>query len=836
MKKVALAVSLAIIAGNHTGALVSSVLAAEIEEVVVTARKRSESLQDVPINITAFTENTIKQAGIERPKDFITLTPNVTIVDTANVGDTQVSIRGIVSTRDAESTFAYVVDGVLNTNPNSFNEELVDIQQIEILKGPQGALYGRNAVAGAILVTTKKPGDTFIGKVKVGAGTQGSVRYSASFSGPLSETVKGSLNYSHSEQDGHFENIFTGRDDTVDFFEDDTARLRLLWEVNEKLSLDFKAGRSEVSAGAINFNAAFGIPAFATIFGTETFNSDVNELDFRYINNVPSQNEQETTDISIKLDYAASFGDVSANITYNDLDEFLLADGTSATFFGYELTPGCQADRATLNSFTRPDLFGTPFQPFGVLPPGPGDFMGVVGPFTPTRCDGFQYQERNQEDISAEVRISSPQDQPLRWLGGVYATQIERQVVVAYGADLGQGFLLQPFVPATGPNPTDLLFNDEFNTDVYAVFGQIEYDLNDNLELAFALRYDREERSVDNLVPNVNASGLNINTLDANFQPGPINPGFVNNPNGIPSRSRDFDQLQPKLTLSWQPNDNLNIFGSYGVGFRSGGFNSLGSQDLINSFFNAGFGGLGEAVNAQLSVPDEYDKEVSTSFEVGLKTSFFDRRLQFNTSIFSTDVDDNQFFEFYAGPFGLLRVVTTIEEIQIQGIEADFSFAANDYLTVFGGVGLLDSEIEQNNNRPLSVGNDVPQAPDTSFNLGASLEIPVSNKNTFFARADWQYVGDTQFHTLQGEQTPTIFQAFFGPGLLQDFTNSERDAYDTLNLRIGLESDNWSITAWGRNITDEQYLEEVIPTPEFGGSFNAEAAGDSYGVEVSYSF
>jgi len=130
----------------------------------------------------------------------------------------------------------------------------------------------------------------------------------------------------------------------------------------------------------------------------------------------------------------------------------------------------------------------------------------------------------------------------------------------------------------------------------------------------------------------------------------------------------------------------------------------------------------------------------------------------------------------------------------------------------------------------------VPQAPDTSFNLGASLEIPVSNKNTFFARADWQYVGDTQFHTLQGEQTPTIFQAFFGPGLLQDFTNSERDAYDTLNLRIGLESDNWSITAWGRNITDEQYLEEVIPTPEFGGSFNAEAAGDSYGVEVSYSF
>ena len=122
--------------------------AAGIEEVVVTARKREESLQEVPIAITAFTEDTIDKAGIGRPADFISLMPNVTIVDTANVGDTQVSIRGVVSTRDAEATFAYVVDGILSTNPNSFNEELVDVQQIEVLKGPQGALYGRNAVAG----------------------------------------------------------------------------------------------------------------------------------------------------------------------------------------------------------------------------------------------------------------------------------------------------------------------------------------------------------------------------------------------------------------------------------------------------------------------------------------------------------------------------------------------------------------------------------------------------------------------------------------------------------------------------------------------------------------
>ena len=139
-----------------------------IEEVVVTARKRTENLQDVPIAISAISETTIERAGIERASDYIGLIPNVTIVDAANVGDTQVSIRGVVSTRDAESTFAYIVDGVLSTNPNSFNEELFDVQQIEVLKGPQGALYGRNAVAGAILVTTKAPTNEF--EAKIGGG------------------------------------------------------------------------------------------------------------------------------------------------------------------------------------------------------------------------------------------------------------------------------------------------------------------------------------------------------------------------------------------------------------------------------------------------------------------------------------------------------------------------------------------------------------------------------------------------------------------------------------------------------------------------------------------
>ncbi len=805
---------------------------AALEEVVVTARKRSENLQEVPIAISAIGEETIRRAGIERADDYISLIPNVTLVDTANVGDTQVSIRGIVSTRDAESTFAYVVDGILSTNPNSFNEELFDVQQIEVLKGPQGALYGRNAVAGAILVTTKKPTNEVEAKIGAGVGNNNQYKVNGMISGPLVEDkLLGRFSFSVRETDGFYTNNYLERDDVVDFAKDQSFRGRVIWDVSEDLSFDFRAGYSEVDSGAINFNAAFAIPAFVDAFGADSYFLDVNDLDFNFVFNVPGENQQETMDFAVKMDWNLGFADLVASVSYNNLDEYLLSDGTSATFYGYEVTPACQSDRAELNSFARPDLFGPLFDPFGVLPPGEGnDFVGVYGPYTPTSCDGYQYQERNQEDLSIDARLVSPGDQPIRWIAGIYLAEIEREVVVAYGADTGNGFQRQPYVGPGGPNPTDLLFWDQFDTSVQSLYGQLAFDLGDTMELALALRYDREEREVKNKVPDVNSSGLNVNL------PGKINPALEGNPNGIPSRSKTFSQLQPKVTLSWAAAEDINVFASYGVGFRSGGFNSVGTEDLLNFWFNSGFGGPGEAVDAQLKVTDDYDKEVSQNLELGVKTEWLDRRLRINASIFRTEVEDNQFFEFFAGPFGLLRSVTTIEELYIQGFEADFNWYATDAFSLFGGVGFLDSEIEENQNRPLSVGNEVPQAPDTTANLGAQLVLPMASEMEFVARLDWQYVGETWFHTLQGEQTPTIWNAFFGPGFNQDFSRAQRDAYSTVNLRVGVEALHWSVTAWGRNITDEEYLQEVIPAPEFGGSFNHPSALRAYGLDFAYRF
>jgi len=826
------------------------ILGAELEEIIVTARKRTESLQNVPIAVTAFTETQIENAGIRRPADFISTIPNITIVDTANVGDTQVSIRGIVSTRDAESTFAYVVDGVLITNPNGFNEELLDVAQIEVLKGPQGALYGRNAVAGAILITTKQPTDEFEGRIRAGGGSNSSSTFSGVLSGPLGDSVNGRIAASYRSTDGHYDNVFEGVGHEVDYLEDLSVKGRLIFDVSDSFSLDVRGGVSAVEGGAINFNAVFAIPQFELFFGPAFF-ANVNDHRFIYSFNVPGENEQDTVEFSVKGDWALDNMDLTATLAFNDVDEFLLSDGTSATFYGYELTAACQADRVTLNNgpsafipggADRSDLFGPFFEPFGVFPPNggaPPDFTGVYGPYTPTSCDGYQYQERNQQDLSLELRLTSDEDQALRWIAGVYFLDIEREVVVTYGADTGQGFLRQPYVDPTGPNPTDLMFHDIFDTQVFAAFGQLEYDMSDTVELAFALRYDTEDREVSNQVPNVLASGLNIHTYDLGGVLQPINPAFVANPGGIPSRSRDFDQLQPKVSLSWRPSDTTTLYATYGVGFRSGGFNSLGSEALLSFWFNDVTGDPlipGTLVDAELVIKDEYDKEVTDSFEIGGKFILMDNRLRINTAVFRNEVEDNQFFEFFAGPFGLLRVVTTIEDVEISGFELDFNAVLSDTFSIYGGIGLLDSEIKQNLNRPLSVGNDAPQAPDETYNLGAQLTIPFGSSMQFGASLNWQHVGEMWFHTLQGEETPTIWNVFFGPGNNQNFSKAQRDAFDTIDLRLMLSGEHWDVAVWGRNIGDEEYLEEIIPAIEFGGSFIHQAPGDSYGVEFSYRF
>jgi len=192
-----------------------------------------------------------------------------------------------------------------------------------------------------------------------------------------------------------------------------------------------------------------------------------------------------------------------------------------------------------------------------------------------------------------------------------------------------------------------------------------------------------------------------------------------------------------------------------------------------------------------------------------------------------------QYFNFFAGPFGLLRVVTNLDKVSLQGFELDFNWLATQNLSIFGGYGYTDSEIDRYDGRPYTKGNKVPYVPEYTGNLGFEFRIPAGNLE-WFTRVDGTFVGETWFHPVQDELVPNLFTGFgFGQG---EFSKQKRDPYSTVNLRIGVGSERWTVTAWGRNVTDENYLQEIIPAPEFGGSFIHDSPGDSYGLDVRYSF
>ena len=317
-----------------------------LEEIVITARQREEKITDVPVTVEAFTASDIKFAGIERPADFVALTPGLSQVQTAEVGDLQLNIRGINTGRDVETNFALVVDGVLQTNPNAFNQELANIQQIEVLKGPQGAIFGRNALAGAIIVTTRKPTDRVEANATVGYGNKNTQKANFYLSGPLTPGVDASIGAFYRKTNGFFENSYLGCNNCADYYKEYGVTPRVVFELGGG-SIDVKAKYSKIKAGAINFNASFALPIFAAFTSNPDFFQDVNDHEFKYINNVIPDNEQENKQVSIKGDWKLeNIGTLTAWAAYNDQTNFFLTDGTSAAFGLYARTPWCQDDIA----------------------------------------------------------------------------------------------------------------------------------------------------------------------------------------------------------------------------------------------------------------------------------------------------------------------------------------------------------------------------------------------------------------------------------------------------------------------------------------------------------
>lgn len=857
MKGSKIASSLLLLAGLLTGPVApvySQIQTAEshtLEDIIVTARRREESLKDVPGTVSVMTTSTLESAGVQRAVDFISLTPGVALVDAAEVGDTQVNIRGINGARDAENSFAFVVDGVLYTNPAAFNREYTDLRQIEVFKGPQGAIYGRNAAAGAIIVSTLLPESERATKLTLSGAEDNTYLFKGSTSGVLVEDrLSFRLSADYRESDGFYRNSFQNDAPIVDAYEGYNLNGRLVWHATDNLSFDTKIRYGEVDASSITFNSTFNLPVFAAALNNPPAYQDVNDFDFQFHPNIVSDNDQESLEFSTKFDYDLAGSTLTGWVLYSDIKNNLMSDGTSAAFGFYNGDPVCQQTVTDLNAAGQqllpPQFIGT--SPVGVIFDPNGSFLGA---YTPTTCDGIQEQVRNQKDLSLELRLASRDDGDLRWMVGAYFLDIDRQVGISLNRD-GGSTPIRGLYQASGPNATASLTYDQFDSRVYAVFGQLEYDVTDDVEASVALRYDNEKREISSLVPfDARQSVIDLD-FDGIFN-DPLNPALSSliNPTGvIPDKQETFTELEPKLALTWDATENLTLFGSWGVGFKAGGFNNSGSEAtvniFINSFINGGIGiNFADLLGVSLPViSDDYDKETSSAFEAGLKSSLFGGRLQLTGSVYHTEVDDMQFFEFLVGTFGLLRVVSNIDRVEITGAELGATWHVSDHVRFYAGGDVVDSEIKANSSRPDTVGNKSPYTPEYTVNLGADVDFPLSESLTGFARVDTRLVGDTWFHTVQEGQRATIFQPLFelgfGPGAgalgIAEFSNAKRDAFTSVDLRVGVRGRNWTLTGFVTNLLDEKYLEEVIPAPEFGGSFDHPGPRRRAGLEVSVQF
>tara|TARA_B100001250_G_scaffold43654_1_gene34350 strand:- start:1538 stop:4003 length:2466 start_codon:yes stop_codon:yes gene_type:complete len=792
-----------------------------IEEITVTARQREESLRDVPGTVTVLTASQLERSGVQRAEDFINLTPGVTIVDTAEVGDTQVSIRGLNGARDAETSFGLIIDGIVMTNPAALNREYLGLSQIEVLKGPQGALYGRNASAGAIIITTDMPSDEPNTVAKLSLGDDATYAITAKTEGPTPQGGAFSAMINYNTTDGWRENRWTGCDDCIDQYKSYDIVTRYVGDWDENTTIDAKLRYGEVDTASIAFNAVFGLPAFASFLGIPTLYEDVNDHNFEFVNNIDHFNDQKSTEFSVKMERDLDWATLSGWTLYSDIDNAFGADGTSGAFGFYF------ADQSCLDSLAEIVGAGQGFSlpsPQYIASPDPSVPNGLLlGPYTPTRCDGTQYQVRNQQDLSFEVRLSSPDDQDIRWSAGMYYLDVSREVGVNQGTDKGKGITERMYVAPNGNNPTEQMVWDDFENEVTAFFASVNMDLSDAVELSFAGRYDKEDRSVQSLVPT-DVTSTYIDCDGFPYTGGPLNTGLCSD-SFVGYQSRTFEAFQPKISLTWDVNDDLTLFTSWGEGFKSGGFNNSGSRATIDTFINP----LNPA--SPVAVTDVYEKETNDSLEFGFKARLAGNRVSVEGSFFDTSAKDLQFFEFIVGPFGLLRIVENIDEAEMDGFELAISAIVNDNISVYLSGAEIDSEIIKNSVRSDSVGNDVPYHAEYTYNAGVSLDYPMASGSEFFAQLDYSVVGPTWFHVMQENNSR---MSLFGAPMAYDKT--QRDEYDTVNLRMGIRSDNLTVVAYAKNLTDQDYLAEVIPAPEFGGSFAHPGQKRRVGVELTYQF
>ena len=747
---------------------------AQIDDVIVTAAKREQSLQDVPISVSVTSAETIDQAQIRDLIDLQTVVPSLKINQFAATGQTNFFIRGFgngAGNDGIESSVGVFVDGVYRSRTSSALDDLPEVQRIEVLRGPQSTLFGKNVSAGAISIVTARPQFDWGGNAEVSFGNYNSIIARASVTGPISDTVAFRLSGTRNTRDGTMQNLTTGND--VNDRDRWSVRGDLLWLPSEDLSVRIIADYnriSEVCCGTVqlqNGPSSGAIPAL----GLGAIGNPATRFNRDIVFDVDPSNELVGKGVSAQVDWdigSADFTSITAwrnqtNESFQDVD-----------FTGADLAYKNQANE--ISTFT---------QEFRLTSNGDGPFNWLIGAFYQDESLDTGVDTRFGTEIRAYVNALS---------GGAIniLETVQGRPVGAYYFQAGQGIL------------------DFYTLDqtAYSVFGQADYEITDRFTVTAGLAFlsDKKEArsnvvltdlfSQQNFTTFAGGAFRGLNALQF-FYGNTANHGPVNFPNASESGVLEDDQVTYALRAAYDF-DLFNVYASYSTGWKAGAYNLSSDSRPPNA------AGVGRTA----------DPEDVTVYEVGLKANF--SQGYFNLALFDQSIEGFQSNAYTGTGYSLVNA----GEQSVKGAEIDAVWHPAEWLELTGGVTYLDPLYDSFTGAPCASfdtvrcptpatpardlsGQTPANIPEWSYSFAAVLTHDFGNGFEGYARAEYDYASDVAL----AENVPPAIATY---------------GRENVNASLGLTyaPQQIEVMIWARNLTDQDTIVAAFPTVAQAGSFS----------------
>ncbi len=751
-----------------------------IDEVQVTARRRSESVQDVPIPISVISGDQVEQSGAFNVNRLKELIPSVQLYS-SNPRNTALSIRGLGTTfgltnDGIDPGVGFYVDGVYYARPASTTLDFIDVEQIEVLRGPQGTLFGKNTVAGAFNITTRRPSFTPGGSVEIAYGSDEFVQAKASVTGPIAAKVAGRLSISGTRRDGVIENVAT--QSSVNDQNNIGVRGQLLFTPSDRTTISLVAdasrqrpdGYAQVVAGVVPTQRA-AYRQFEQIIADLNYDlPSRNAFDRKIDHDTPWRSDNDLGGVALNVDYKLGSGTL-----------------TSTTAWRYwEWGPSNDRDFTGLPVLTLSQA-PSKHQQWSQELRWAGNFSstvsGVFGIFAidqDLKTDPYHTEESG----SAQWRFS--QNNSASTPAWAWETP---GLLDGYG----------------------IRTTSRLQTFSGALFGQLDWALTDRLRLLPGLRLNYDKKEVD-------FSRRAYGGLDTDV------PELLAVKNAVYSDqafSADVDDtnVSGQLTVSFAATDKVNLYATVATGFKPvgvnlGGLPSSGGQPML-----------------ELAVIEPED---TRHYEVGLKAMPLPGVVA-NVAVYNTDIKDYQ-AQVQTAELGVNRgYLANAEKVRVRGVEFDGSLRISDGFSLYAAAAYTDGEYVSFKNAPLppeEVGASVSFKDISGGRLpgiskwATSLGGEAVSAGRFFGR-DGEY-----FAAVDGYYRSS-FSSSASPSRYLNV-----DGYSLLNARVGFRaSDRLSVSLWVRNLLDKDYFEQLLPAGGNAGHYAA-VLGDprTYGVTLRHSF